>query len=213
MRYLNAMDKAIKAVDVIIRCLVPPENRPKRCEVPGHALADVPLTEAQKHDVRGLLRVNHAGEVCAQALYQGQAMTAQLTHVRQQMIDAANEEMDHLAWCESRLKDLNGNPSIFNPIWYLGSLFIGATAGLLGDKISLGFVAETEQQVSAHLQKHLERLPREDKKTRAILEKMQADEQQHANTAKEAGAIVLPNIVKKFMQVASKIMTKTSYYI
>jgi ubiquinone biosynthesis monooxygenase Coq7 len=210
---LTTIDKAITALDTLVRCLVPPENRPTSREVPGRSFAEAPLTERQKQEIRGLIRVNHAGEVCAQALYQGQAMTAKLTHIRQQMTDAADEEIDHLAWCEIRLKELDASPSLLNPIWYVGSLIIGATAGLLGDKISLGFVAETEQQVSAHLQRHLARLPKDDEKTKAILEAMHADEQQHANTARNAGAIVLPTLIKKLMQAASKIMTKTSYYL
>ena len=159
------------------------------------------------------MRVNHAGEVCAQALYQGQALTAQLTHIKQQMTEAAIEETDHLAWCEQRLQELDSKPSQLNFIWYSGSLLLGALAGLAGDKISLGFVAETEHQVSAHLQAHLKKLPQEDKKTKLILEQMQKDEEHHAHTALEAGGIELPYLVKELMALVSKIMTKSSYYV
>lgn len=159
------------------------------------------------------MRVNHAGEVCAQALYQGQALTAQLTHIKKQMSDAAAEEIDHLAWCEERLTELGSKPSLLNPFWYGGSIILGALAGFVGDKVSLGFVAETERQVSAHLQHHLQQLPAKDKKSQAILFKMKEDEEQHATTALNAGAIELPYIVKQLMRVVSKLMTKSSYYV
>jgi ubiquinone biosynthesis monooxygenase Coq7 len=159
------------------------------------------------------MRVNHAGEVCAQALYQGQALTAELTHIKEQMNQSAAEEIDHLAWCEERLDELGAKTSLLNPIWYGGSLLLGALAGLAGDKISLGFVAETERQVTSHLKKHLEHLPAEDKKTIAILERMQADEEHHANLAIQAGASTLPLVVTKMMSAISKLMTKSSYYI
>ena len=158
------------------------------------------------------MRVNHSGEVCAQALYQGQALTAQLSQVKEQMTQAAAEEIEHLAWCEKRLAELDSKPSLLNPIWYGGSLLLGALAGLAGDKISLGFVAETERQVTAHLQSHLRRIPAEDSKTKVILEQMQVDEEHHAETAVQAGAVELPYLVKKVMSAVSKLMTKSSYY-
>jgi ubiquinone biosynthesis monooxygenase Coq7 len=159
------------------------------------------------------MRVNHAGEVCAQALYQGQALTAQLTHIKKQMMDAALEETDHLAWCEARLYELDSQPSRLTVFWYSGSIVLGALAGWAGDKISLGFVAETERQVSAHLQNHLQSLPVDDKKTRLILKQMKEDEEHHAQTAIEAGAIELPSVVKQLMSLVSKVMTKSSYYL
>lgn len=213
MRHFNPIDSIIQKVDMTIRSLVVPEKRVTLREIPGKELPEASLTPIQKEKAASLMRVNHSGEVSAQALYQGQALTAKLTHIKQQMIEAAKEEEDHLAWCEQRLKELGAKTSFFNPFWYLGSFCIGAFAGLLGDKVSLGFVAETEQQVSAHLQKHLEQLSAEDQKTRLILEKMQADEKQHAETAKQAGGIELPTLVKGLMQLVSKLMTKTSYYL
>lgn len=159
------------------------------------------------------MRVNHSGEVCAQALYQGQALTAQLTHIKKQMCDAAAEEIDHLAWCEERLAELDSKPSLLNPLWYAGSIVLGALAGFAGDKVSLGFVAETERQVARHLQRHLNKLPLKDEKSHAILLKMKEDEEHHASTAINAGAIELPLIVKQLMRVVSQLMTQTSYYI
>lgn len=207
------IDTLIAEVDSALRTLIPPPKRiPTRCS-PAHEIIDYPLTPSARKHISGLMRVNHSGEVCAQALYQGQAWTAQLTHVKQQMNQAAAEEIDHLAWCEERLSELGSKPSILNPIWYSGSLILGALAGLAGDKISLGFVAETERQVSAHLQKHLEKLPPEDKKTKAIIERMQHDEEHHASEAIQAGAMELPFIIKQLMRVVSKLMTKTSYHL
>lgn len=212
MRQFSYLDRAIQEVDMALRTLITPENRASKRETPGKALPENPLTAAQKKHISGLMRVNHAGEVCAQGLYQGQALTAKLAKVRQQMIEAADEETDHLAWCEQRLRELGSNTTILNPLWYTGSLMIGALAGLAGDRISLGFVAETEHQVSAHLQKHLENLPAEDEKTRLILERMQEDERHHAEMAKDAGAITLPGFIRGLMQGVSRIMTKTSYH-
>lgn len=212
MRQFSYLDRAIQEVDMALRTLITPENRASKRETPGKTLPENPLTAAQKKHISGLMRVNHAGEVCAQGLYQGQALTAKLAKVRQQMIEAADEETDHLAWCEQRLRELGSNTTILNPLWYTGSLMIGALAGLAGDRISLGFVAETEHQVSAHLQKHLENLPAEDEKTRLILERMQEDERHHAEMAKDAGAITLPGFIRGLMQGVSRIMTKTSYH-
>ncbi len=212
MRKSNTLDILINEIDNALRTLVPPQKRNSRRASPAHHLEENPLSPSQKKHIAGLMRVNHAGEVCAQALYQGQALTANLTHVKEQMSDAAAEEIDHLAWCEERLHELDSNPSALNLLWYSGSVFIGALAGMAGDKISLGFVAETERQVTSHLQHHLQRLPLEDKKTKAILQKMQEDEEHHANQAVEAGAIELPYLIKQAMKALSKIMTKSSYY-
>ena len=159
------------------------------------------------------MRINHTGEVCAQALYQGQALTARLPQVRNRMERAAAEENDHLDWCEGRLQELDSRTSLLNPIWYAGSFAIGAAAGLAGDKWSLGFVAETEQQVGAHLDDHLNRLPERDSKSRAILEQMKEDEARHADQALKAGGAVLPGPIRFAMRLSSKIMTGTVYWL
>ena len=160
-----------------------------------------------------LMCVNHAGEVAAQALYQGQSLTARNKDVQEKLTQAAEEENDHLAWCKSRLNELDEKTSLLDPFWYFGSLAIGATAGLAGDKWSLGFLAETERQVVQHIDSHLEKLPHTDQKTRAILEQMREDENQHATTAIEQGAAELPSFIKQGMRLTSKIMTKTSFWI
>jgi ubiquinone biosynthesis monooxygenase Coq7 len=159
------------------------------------------------------MRVNHAGEVSAQALYQGQALTAKLAEVRGKMERAALEENDHLAWCERRLKELDSHTSMLNPLWYTGSFAIGALAGLAGDKWSLGFVVETERQVVKHLDEHLSRLPEQDRRSRAILEQMKEDETHHATAALNAGGAELPEPVRQLMRLTSKVMTNAAYYI
>lgn len=177
---------------------------------------DYPEADLSEHerDVTGrLMRINHTGEVCAQALYQGQALTAKLPEVRSSMERAAQEENDHLEWCESRLKALDNRKSLLNPFWYAGSFLIGAAAGLAGDKWSLGFVAETEHQVEDHLESHLQRLPSQDQKSRAVLEQMKEDEVHHATVALEAGGAELPGPVKLAMKLTSKLMTKSVYYL
>lgn len=212
MRHFSLMDHFLNQMDQAVRTLLPPQARVVQRECPGQLLEDN-IEPAQKKHVAGLMRVNHAGEVCAQALYQGQALTAQLNHIKKQMNEAAAEENDHLAWCEQRLRELNSHTSVLNPLWYLGSLLIGALAGLAGDRYSLGFVAETERQVSVHLQKHLQNIPQHDKKTEMILQQMHEDETQHAILAQEAGAWELPTIIKNIMHETAKLMTKTSYYV
>lgn len=172
-----------------------------------------PLTDAERQLAGRLMRINHAGEVAAQGLYQGQALTAKLPLVREQMEQAASEENDHLNWCRQRAGELGTHTSLLDPAWYLGSVAIGAVAGLAGDKWSLGFVAETERQVVKHLEGHLAQLPQHDAKSRAILEQMRIDEGQHATTATSAGGIELPTPVKKIMGLMSKVMTKTAYRI
>lgn len=213
MRKTSFIDTLIGELDIALRTINPPQQRSAMRPSPACSHDDIALTQHEKNHCAGLMRVNHAGEVCAQALYQGQALTAQLTHIKQQMTDAALEETDHLAWCEQRLHELNSKPSLLNPIWYGGSLILGALAGLAGDRVSLGFVAETERQVSAHLQHHLQSLPQQDKKSHAILEQMQKDEEHHAHTALAAGGIELPFAIKQIMSIVSKLMTKSSYYI
>jgi len=157
------------------------------------------------------MRVNHAGEVAAQALYQGHAMVARDPTIEQQMQRAANEEFDHLAWCEQRLTELNSRPSLLSPIWYSGAFAIGAASGILGDKWSLGFIAETEKQVCAHLDSHLDNLPDNDDKSRAIVRQMRDEEEEHGENAIEAGAAELPEPLRRLMKLTAKVMTNTAY--
>lgn len=211
---MNFIDALINEADKALRTLNPPRQRVCARASPAALINDTAvLSAAEKKHCSGLMRVNHAGEVCAQALYQGQALTAQLTHVKQQMAAAAEEETDHLGWCEERLAELGSKPSILNPLWYGGSILLGALAGLAGDKISLGFVAETERQVTAHLQEHVQELPLSDQKSKTILLQMQQDEEEHAHAAIAAGGIELPYVVRQLMRFVSKVMTKSSYYI
>ena len=161
----------------------------------------------------GLMRINNAGEVAAQGLYRGQALTAKSKEVYDNMLHASAEENDHLNWCQTRLKELQGQRSLLDPIWYVGSLKIGIIAGLLGDKWSLGFVQETENQVTQHLAEHLEKLPQQDNRSKAVLTQMKIDEKNHAEATRRAGAAPLPSIVQSGMKLVSKVMTGTSYYI
>ena len=187
-----------------------PANRP-RPEPVEHAESALESRERDKA-VR-LMRVNHAGEVAAQALYQGLALTAKLDEVRDEMRQAASEEVDHLAWCEERLDELGGQPSLLTPLWYAGSFSIGAAAGIAGDRWSLGFVAETEAQVVKHLDTHLEQLPEKDYTSRAILERMREDEERHGKAARDAGGLPLPEPIQRVMKAVSRIMTATAYWI
>ncbi len=180
---------------------------------PADSTTDTELSHAEKDLAGRLMRINHAGEVAAQGLYQGQALTAKLPTVRAQMERAALEENDHLAWCRKRAKELGTHTSVFDPLWYLGSVAIGAAAGAAGDKWSLGFVAETEHQVVRHLNEHLAQLSDNDSKSRAILEQMKTDEGQHATIAVKAGGKPLPETIKKAMRLTSKVMTRTAYWI
>lgn len=181
---------------------------------PGEASAAVDaLTAADQTQSARLMRINHTGEVCAQALYQGQSLTARREQVRQSMEQAAQEENDHLAWCEQRIHELGGHTSYLNPLFYAGSFALGALAGVLGDKWSLGFVAETERQVVKHLNGHLHSISAQDQKSRAVLEQMKLDELQHGTRAQEAGAAELPTPVKRLMQSMSKVMTGTTYWV
>jgi len=209
-RNLTGADRLIMHADTALRTIF---GRPQTTERdnPAAGIAEATLDEHQQKHVAGLMRVNHAGEVAAQGLYEGQSLTARLPEVRDKMERAAYEENDHLAWCEQRVEELGQHKSRLSPVWYFGSLAIGAVAGLAGDRWSLGFVAETERQVVRHLDEHLQQLPSQDQRSRAILEQMRADEQQHATTALEAGGAELPDPVKKLMGLMSKVMTKTAY--
>lgn len=210
-RQFSFIDHLIAHIDNGVRTLFG-ENHATRPN-PADTHADQELNDAEKQLAGRLMRINHAGEVAAQGLYQGQALTAKLPNVREQMEEAAQEEVDHLAWCKTRTEELGTHSSLLDPLWYMGSVTIGAVAGLAGDKWSLGFVTETERQVVKHLESHLEQLPQHDEKSRAILEQMKVDEQHHATTALEAGAAELPSPIKKAMTLTSKIMTRTAYWI
>lgn len=205
------IDDLITTFDSGLRTIFAKPNGER--ERPDADVADIELSQSQRQQAAALMRVNHVGEVCAQALYSGQALTSKNAHTTNTLKQAASEEVDHLAWCESRISELGGRQSLLNPVWYASSFSIGVIAGLLGDDWNLGFLAETEQQVSAHLASHLNQLPEEDIKTRTIVEQMQHDENEHAQTAQSLGARSLPPPVKVGMQFASKIMTNTAYYI
>jgi ubiquinone biosynthesis monooxygenase Coq7 len=178
---------------------------------PDEGLPEADLSDAERQHALGLMRVNHCGEVCAQALYQGQALTARDPIAKEALQQAAFEEVEHLAWTERRIRELGGRPSIFNPLWYTGSLALGVAAGVLGDKWNLGFLEETEHQVGAHLDSHLKELPEQDQKSRVIVEKMRDDELKHADMAHEYGAAKLPFPFRGLMKLTSKVMTCTSY--
>ena len=211
-RDFTPADRLLIGFDQAMRTLF---GRPQVTERrdPAGDYPEAELNDREKDLTGRLMRINHTGEVCAQALYQGQALTAKLPEVRAGMERAAQEENDHLDWCESRLKALDNRRSLLNPFWYAGSFLIGAAAGLAGDKWSLGFVAETEHQVENHLEHHLKQLPPQDQKSRAVLEQMKADEIHHATVALEAGGAELPGPVKLAMKLTSKVMTKSVYYL
>ena len=171
------------------------------------------LDAEEKRHAAALMRINHCGEVCAQALYNGQALTAKNPQIKQALAQASKEETEHLAWCEKRIHELGSHTSLLNPLWYAGSFTLGALAGAIGDKWNLGFLAETERQVGAHLDKHLKELPAQDEKSRAILAQMKIDEAHHADTAVHLGAAELPQPIKSAMQQMSKVMTATTYHL
>jgi len=204
------LDNLITQFDSALKTLVPGSVTALRTS-PAVEKDTVELEETDRKHVAGLMRINHTGEVCAQALYQGQALTARLPEVRESMNLAAKEEIDHLNWCEKRLDELESRPSLLNPVWYGMSFGLGALAGLAGDRWSLGFVAETEHQVCAHLQDHLGRLPEQDERSEAILSQMLEDEGRHAVTAEAAGAAELPLPVKSAMNVMAAVMKQVTY--
>jgi len=197
------MDQALR----LSSGLAPEPARPN----PAGSQADADFDEDSRKHIAGLMRINHTGEICAQALYAGQAATARNEEVKAEMNTAALDEIDHLAWCEQRLEELDSKTSILNPLWYAGSFAIGAVAGIAGDGWSLGFLKETEIQVEAHLEDHLERLPAEDKRSQAILDQMKTDEAKHAEMAADAGAYDLPQPIKDAMSFTSKIMKAVAY--
>jgi ubiquinone biosynthesis monooxygenase Coq7 len=208
------LDTFISAADRALRSLLAPpaSGRPVPMASPtAVSTPDSALSTEDKRESAALMRVNHAGEVAAQALYHAQAMFARDPQVREFMLQAAREESDHLAWCETRLSELGSRPSALNPLWYAGSFGIGALAALMGDKASLGFVAETERQVEGHLRSHLDRLPEVDARSRAIVEAMVHDEAGHGRQAESAGAASLPSPVRELMRRTARVMTHTAY--
>jgi len=211
-RDISSLDRFIIRIDEALRLSSGSAPEPSRPN-PAGELQAAELDPQERRHVAGLMRVNHTGEICAQALYAGQAATARHEGVRTAMEQAAQEEIDHLAWCESRLKELDSRTSLLNPLWYAGSFAIGAVAGLAGDEWSLGFVRETEDQVEAHLQDHIDQLPPGDERSHAILEKMKIDEASHSRMAEEAGGRVLPNPVRKAMAFAAGIMKALAYRV
>ena len=180
---------------------------------PDENVQETDLSAEEKRHPLGLMRINHCGEVCAQALYNGQSLTAKNQQIVEALQQASKEETEHLAWCEKRIHALGGHTSLLNPLWYAGSFTLGAIAGAIGDKWNLGFLAETEHQVGAHLDKHLHELPANDEKSRAILEQMKTDEAHHADTAISLGGAELPAPIKSAMKQMSKVMTSTTYYL
>jgi ubiquinone biosynthesis monooxygenase Coq7 len=212
IRELSPIDRLLAGADKALRTVAAPAGRPAR-DYPAGSIEEHDLNAAQRSHAAGLMRVNHAGEVAAQALYQGHAMVARDKTIQEQMQHAAAEEFDHLAWCEQRIQELGEEPSRMSPIWYAGAYAIGAASGLLGDKWSLGFIAETERQVCAHLDRHLDGLPAEDAKSRAIVETMRDEEAQHGESAVAAGAVDLPGPVKTLMRLTAKVMTRTAYWV
>lgn len=205
----NPLDSVLKVADETLRTLFAPAHSARTPALPPEA----ELSEAERRHAAALMRVNHAGEIAAQGLYRGQALLSRSSNTREFLEQAASEEGDHLAWCEARLRELGSQPSRLNPLWYLGSFAIGAAAAALGDRLSLGFVSETERQVEGHLASHLDRLPANDQRSRSIVEQMKADEVAHGQAAKNRGGGELPNPVPTLMRQAARVMTSTAYWL
>ena len=205
------IDKLIAEFDTALRTVFAPATTVRA--VPGAELPEADMDESQRKHTAALMRVNHCGEICAQALYQGQALTSHDAAIKQTLQQAAQEETEHLAWTERRITELGGRKSLLNPLWYGGALAIGVLAGKFGDSWNLGFLAETERQVEMHIESHMARLPKEDLRSWEILEQMRLDEISHADKAERLGAQELPTAIKQMMLLASKVMTRTSYYL
>ncbi|MFO1204285.1 MAG: 2-polyprenyl-3-methyl-6-methoxy-1,4-benzoquinone monooxygenase [Burkholderiales bacterium] len=205
------MDFLIVPLDTALRTLFAPaqSSRP----TPGAAIPEAGLSDEEKQLSAALMRVNHCGEICAQALYQGQGLTARESAVKTDLAQAAREETEHLAWTEQRIQELGGRKSLLNPLWYGGSFLIGAAAGALGDRWNLGFLAETERQVEQHLKGHLSRLPAQDLRSRAIVDQMKRDEMRHAVTAVSHGGADLPAPVRAVMKLSARVMTTTAHWV
>ncbi|GLQ47841.1 2-nonaprenyl-3-methyl-6-methoxy-1,4-benzoquinol hydroxylase [Dyella lipolytica] len=210
-RTLSPLDRLLAGIERALETVAgaPEANRAS----PAHGIADAEMDDAERHHAAGLMRVNHTGEVCAQALYDGQAALARKEENRAHLQHAAAEETDHLAWCAERLRELDSHPSRLNALWYAGSYAIGAIAALAGDPVSLGFVVETEKQVEAHLAEHLDKLPAQDERSRAVLQQMQAEEVQHAENAQQRGGIALPFPIPQLMHVSSMVMKTIAYRV
>ena len=209
-RRLSLVDRLITEADAVLRTITNSGHSAERPS-PSEGHTESEMSETERRHVAGLMRVNHTGEVCAQALYQGQALTARLPTVREEMQQAAQEEVDHLVWCEERLRELDSHTSYLNPAWYGMSFALGAIAGAIGDKVSLGFVAATEERVCNHLRDHLQQLPEGDRKSQLILQQMLEDEQRHGENTLAAGGSDFSKPVKDAMTSVSKVMTRASY--
>jgi 3-demethoxyubiquinol 3-hydroxylase len=211
IRTLSPLDRLLAGCERALEAVAgaPHAARPS----PGEGVDEAPLDDAERRHAAGLMRVNHTGEVCAQALYLGQAALARHADNRAHLLHAAGEETDHLAWCAQRLEQLHSRPSLLNPLWYAGSYAIGALAALAGDPLSLGFVVETERQVEAHLAEHIGRLPPQDERSRAVLTQMQADEVRHAQAAQQRGGIDLPFPLPQLMHLSSMVMKTVAYRV
>ncbi|WP_150699408.1 2-polyprenyl-3-methyl-6-methoxy-1,4-benzoquinone monooxygenase [Pandoraea terrae] len=207
-RWITEIDRGLRAIAGVTRA-----SRPTPEPANLDAGEDDALSAHEKRHVAGLMRVNHVGEVCAQALYQSQKLATKSAGLREAFAHAGQEEEDHLAWTAQRLSELGSRPSLLNPLWYAGAFAIGYTAGRVGDKVSLGFMAETERQVEHHLDGHLDRLPPQDQRSRAIVDQMRRDEAAHGQAARDAGGIDLPVPVQRLMRACAKVMTTTAYYI
>lgn len=211
-RSYSPIDRFVIQIDNALRTATGLSDAASR-ENPAAAVPEIVMEEEQRQHAAGLMRINHAGEVCAQALYAGQALTARNPEVQAEMQKAAAEEIDHLGWCKQRLEELDSRPSLLDPFWYAGSFAIGAAAGLAGDGWSLGFLKETENQVEAHLEGHIEKLPPEDARSRAILDQMKIDEAKHAQMAEDSGAYELPPPVRQAMKLTASIMKAVAYRV
>ena len=211
-RRLTALDRLLASANNALRTVAAPAGDATR-PYPAETIADAELSEEERRHAAGLMRVNHSGEVAAQALYQGHAAVARDRSIEAQIHEAAVEEFDHLAWCERRLAELGETPSKLAPLWYTGSFLIGAASGILGDRWSLGFIAETEHQVCEHLDSHLDGLPEQDARSRAVVRQMRDEEEEHGEHARAAGAAELPPPVKQLMRLTARVMTRTAYRI
>ena len=211
-RDLTPIDRLLIGLNNALRTVAAPAGQSPRAN-PAAEIDDGDLDDAEKKHAAGLMRVNHAGEVAAQGLYQGHAVVARDSEIEAQMQRAADEEFDHLAWCEQRLEELGEKPSLLSPVWYGGSFLIGAASGIFGDKWSLGFIAETERQVCEHLDSHLDGLPDDDARSRAIVTQMRDEEAEHGENAIEAGAAELPPALKHLMKLTARIMTTSAYRV
>ncbi|MCI0518236.1 MAG: 2-polyprenyl-3-methyl-6-methoxy-1,4-benzoquinone monooxygenase [Woeseiaceae bacterium] len=211
-RHLSPVDRLIGGIDSALRTLAAADSTAARPS-PAAGVKENPLSRREVAHSAGLMRVNHAGEIAAQGLYQGHAAVARNKDIEQQMNAAADEELDHLDWCRERLTELGSRPSWLSPLWYAGAFAIGAASGVLGDRWSLGFIAETEKQVSEHLAGHLDTLPRQDARSRAIVRQMRVEEEHHGANAQRAGAEMLPRPVRDLMRLSARIMTRTAYWI